>query len=92
MLNEDHKLNNLSEQSVSGANESTNYLDKTSSITCVNYCSGNTGASAAFVLQDGRQRNSHPKQPYFMEKAETRENGIWKTENLKYGPQRHSCW
>jgi len=42
MLNEDHKLNNLSEQSVSGANESSNYLDKTSSVTCVNDCSGNT--------------------------------------------------
>jgi len=42
MLNEHHKLNNLSEQSVSSANESSNYLDKTSSITCVNDCSGNT--------------------------------------------------
>jgi hypothetical protein len=42
MLNEDHKLNNLSEQSVSGANESSNYLDKTSSVICVNDCSGNT--------------------------------------------------
>jgi len=31
MLNEDHKLNNLSEQSVSGASESSNNLDKTTS-------------------------------------------------------------
>jgi len=29
MLNEDHKLNNVSEQSVSGASESCNNLDKT---------------------------------------------------------------
>jgi hypothetical protein len=42
MLNEDHKLNNPSEQSVSGASESSNYLDKTSSVTCVNDCGGNT--------------------------------------------------
>jgi hypothetical protein len=42
MLNEVHKLNNISEQSVSGANESNNYLDKTSSVTCVNDLSGNT--------------------------------------------------
>ena len=31
MLNEDHKLNSLSEQSVSGASESSNDLDKTTS-------------------------------------------------------------
>jgi hypothetical protein len=31
MLNEDHKLNNLSEQSVSGASESSKNLDKTAS-------------------------------------------------------------
>jgi len=31
MLNENHKLNNLSEQSVSGASESSNNLDKTAS-------------------------------------------------------------
>jgi hypothetical protein len=31
MLYEDHKLNNLSEQSVSGASESSNNLDKTTS-------------------------------------------------------------
>jgi len=42
MLNEDHKLNNVSEQSVSGASDSSNNLDKTSSLTCVNDCSGNT--------------------------------------------------
>ena len=42
MSNEDHRLNNLSEQSVSGANESRNYLDKISSMTCVNDCSKNT--------------------------------------------------
>jgi adenosylmethionine-8-amino-7-oxononanoate aminotransferase len=42
MLNEDHKLNNLNEQSASGANESSDYLDKTSSVTCVNDGSGNT--------------------------------------------------
>ena len=41
MLNQVHKLNNLSEQSVSGANESSNYLDKISSITCVNDFSRN---------------------------------------------------
>jgi len=41
-LNEDHKLNNLSEQSVSGASDSSNNLGKTSSLTCVNHCSGNT--------------------------------------------------
>jgi len=42
VLNEEHKLNNLSEQSVSGANESSNNSDKTSSPSCVNGCSGNT--------------------------------------------------
>jgi len=42
MLNEDHKLNNMSEQTVSGASDSSNNLDKTSSLTCVNDCSGNT--------------------------------------------------
>jgi len=42
MLNGDHKLYNLSEQSVSGASENSNNLDKTSSLTCVNDCSGNT--------------------------------------------------
>jgi len=42
MLNEEHKLNNLSEQSISVASESSNNLDKTSSPTCVNGCSGNT--------------------------------------------------
>ena len=31
ILNEDHKLNNVSEQSVSGASDSSNNLDKTSS-------------------------------------------------------------
>jgi len=36
MLKEVHKHKNMSEQSVSGANESSNYLDKTSSITCIN--------------------------------------------------------
>jgi len=33
VLNEDHKLNNLSKQSVSGASESSNNLDKTTSQT-----------------------------------------------------------
>ena len=42
MVNEDHKLNNQSEQIVSDANDSNNNLDKTSSITCVNGCSENT--------------------------------------------------
>lgn len=42
MLNKEHKLNNLSEQSISGVSESSNNLDKTSSLTCVNGCSGNT--------------------------------------------------
>jgi hypothetical protein len=42
VLNKVHKLNNLSEQSVGGANESSNYFDKTSSVTCVNDFSGNT--------------------------------------------------
>ena len=42
MVNEDHKLNNQSEQSVSGANDSNNNLDKTSLLTCVNGCSENT--------------------------------------------------
>ena len=41
MVNEEHKLNNQSEQSISDANESNN-LDKTSSLTCVNGCSENT--------------------------------------------------
>ena len=55
------------------------------------------GATAVLVLQDGRQRNSHPIQVVFRdfklvhavvgggEKAETRGNGIRITENLKYG-------
>jgi hypothetical protein len=38
----DHKLNNLSEQTVSGASDSSNNLDKTSSLTCVNGCIGYT--------------------------------------------------
>jgi len=42
MLKEDDKLNNMSEQSVSGASDSSNNLDKTSSLTFVNDCSGNT--------------------------------------------------
>jgi hypothetical protein len=42
MLNEDHKLNNVGEQSVNGASDSSNNLDKTSSLTCVNGCGGNT--------------------------------------------------
>jgi hypothetical protein len=42
MLNEDHKFNNVSEQSVSGAGDSSYNLDKTSSLTCVNDCGGNT--------------------------------------------------
>jgi hypothetical protein len=42
MLNEDHKLNNMGEQSVNGASDRGNNLDKTSSSTCVNCCGGNT--------------------------------------------------
>jgi hypothetical protein len=42
MVNEDHKLNNQSEQIVSNANESNNNSDKTSSSTCVNGCSEKT--------------------------------------------------
>ena len=41
MVNEDHKLNNLNEKSAIGATDSSNNLDKTSSLTCVNSCSGN---------------------------------------------------
>jgi len=42
MLNEDRKLNNVSEQNVSGASDSSNNLYKTSSLTCVNDYGGNT--------------------------------------------------
>jgi hypothetical protein len=42
MLKEDHKLNNVSEQSVSGASDSSKNLDKNISLTCVNDCSGKT--------------------------------------------------
>jgi hypothetical protein len=38
----DHKLNNLSEKTVSGASDSSNNLDKTSSVAYVNGCTGNT--------------------------------------------------
>ena len=42
MLNEDHKPNDMSEQSVCGASDSSNNLDKTSSQSRVNDCGGNT--------------------------------------------------
>ena len=42
IVNEDHKLNNLSEEIVSGTSDSSNILDKVCSLTCVNGCSGNT--------------------------------------------------
>jgi hypothetical protein len=50
MVNEDHKLNNLSERSVSGASDSSNNLVKTSSLTCVN---GDGGVLEVLKLPSG---------------------------------------
>jgi hypothetical protein len=42
MLKEDYISNKKCEQSVSGASDNSEYLDKTYSITYANDCSGNT--------------------------------------------------
>jgi hypothetical protein len=50
MLNEGHKHNNVSEQNVSGANDSSNNWDKPSSQSRVNDCGGNTLLSGSINI------------------------------------------